>query len=96
MSFQSTRGHHLRSALDTVQCFFPKIFRSYQRSRSLARIAALPTEAFLAQADRYDAAAQFCDADPSGNPLAVLFRDLADRWRCRAPSRQIAHERGAA
>ncbi|MBF0892175.1 hypothetical protein HKD28_12265 [Gluconobacter sp. LMG 1744] len=96
MSFQSTRGHHLRSALDTVQCFFPKIFRSYHRSRSLARIAALPTEAFLAQADRYDEAARFCDVQPAGNPLAVLFRDLADRWRCRAPSRQIAHDRGAA
>ncbi|MFT8785431.1 hypothetical protein [Gluconobacter oxydans] len=96
MSFQSTRGHHLRSALDTVQCFFPKIFRSYHRSRSLARIAALPTEAFLAQADSYDKLAQCYDVEPSGNPLAVLFRDLADRWRCRAPSRQIAHERGAA
>lgn len=96
MSFQSPGRHHLRSALDTVQCFFPKVFRSYQRSRSLARIAALPTEAFLAQADGYDKLAQCYDVEPSDNPLAVLFRDLADRWRCRAPSRQIAHERGAA
>ncbi|MBF0859389.1 hypothetical protein HKD24_09200 [Gluconobacter sp. LMG 31484] len=96
MSFQSPGRHHLRSALDTVQCFFPKIFHSYHRSRSLARIAALPTEAFLAQADRYDEAARFCDVQPAGNPLAVLFRDLANRWRCRAPSCQIAHDRGAA
>ncbi|EHH68404.1 hypothetical protein [Gluconobacter morbifer] len=85
----------VQAALDSIKADYPDVYRAHLEAKhaSLHRLA--PAWLCLNFADFWESAirdAQF----PVGSPFSLLFQDLANTWRNRAPSRQISHVGGVA
>lgn len=90
-------------ALIILRRNMPESFHSLSRLKLAASCICVPAFVMLGEADHWDMIANYAlqhqDALlPNGIRWAhvTVFRDIANTWRCRAPSRQLTHDMGAA
>ncbi|MBF0869750.1 hypothetical protein [Gluconobacter japonicus] len=90
-------------ALIILRRNMPDSFHNLSGLKLVASRAYVPVFVILGEADHWDMVANYAlqhqDALlPNGIRWAfvTVFRDIANTWRCRAPSRQLTHDLGAA
>lgn len=90
-------------ALIILRRNMPDSFHAFTRLKTAASYARVPVFVMLAQADHWDQAADYAGVHhdpmlPGGIRWAfvTVMQDIATTWRCRAPSRQLTHDMGAA
>ncbi|WP_215745155.1 hypothetical protein [Gluconobacter sp. P1C6_b] len=104
-----TRQSHTVISFDVAKAHLilrrsmPDSLHSLLKPKHVASSAPVPAFVMLAEADHWDRSADYaaCHRDAmlsSGIRWAFVtaFRDIATTWRCRAPSRQLTHDMGAA
>ncbi|MFT9347710.1 MAG: hypothetical protein ABF562_03240 [Gluconobacter japonicus] len=79
---------------------------SFQQLVTLKRYAyrvVVPPFVMLMEADHWEMIAEFASLNPGHDlpkglrwAFITMYRDIANTWRCRAPSRQLTHDLGAA
>ncbi|MEN3166697.1 hypothetical protein [Gluconobacter sp. OJB] len=90
-------------ALIILRHNMPGSFRDLTRLKNAASGARVPVFMMLSEADHWDRAADYARShfDPMlpGSlrwAFVTIMQDIATTWRCRAPSRQLTHDMGAA
>ena len=103
MNTHTVTSFDVAKALIILRRNMPDSFHALTGLKNAASCARVPVFVMLTEADHWDRAADYAGIHhdlmlPGGIRWAfvTVMQDIATTWRCRAPSRQLTHDMGAA